>query len=312
MTPRAPLFSVVMPAYNAAATIDAAVASVLRQTVRDFELIVVDDGSTDDTGERVRRLQADGRVTLLEQLNAGPAAARNAGIAVARAPIVSVIDSDDLWLPTYLEVMGSTLADDPGAGFAYTDAWVFDETHRLVGRQTAMAGQRPPHPVPADPKAFLLELLDRNFIYTSTSIRRDVLDAVGGYDERFLYGEDYELWVRIVGAKRNAVRVPGNLAVHRTRPSSLTSDVRRFYEGICEVYGAIAQEHDLDPAERAVALRRLESWRREVARLDERGPNVLLRTAARRTRSRLFSHRRWMKHLPPAVADALRHSGLTE
>jgi glycosyltransferase involved in cell wall biosynthesis len=310
MTPRTPLFSVIMPAYDAGATIDAAVTSVLRQTVRDFELIIVDDGSTDDTRERVQRLQADERVALLEQANAGPAAARNAGIAVARAPIVSVIDSDDLWLPTYLEVMGCALANDPEAGFAYTDAWVFDETHRLVGRRSAMSGQRPPHPVPTDPNAFLIELLDRNFIYTSTSIPRNVLTAVGGYDERLLYGEDYELWVRIVGTRRNAVRVPGNLAVHRTRPSSLTSDVRRFYEGICQVYATIAQEHDLEPAEHAVALKRLDWWRREVARLDEPSPAVQFRTGARRTRSLMLSRRRWLKHPPPAVADALRQCGI--
>jgi glycosyltransferase involved in cell wall biosynthesis len=304
-------FSVVMPAYDAAATIDAAIVSVLRQTVRDFELIVVDDGSTDGTLDRVRLLQADGRVTLLEQANSGPAAARNAGIAVARAPIVSVIDSDDLWLPTYLEVMGSALNRDPRAGFAYTDAWVLDDARGLVARRTAMSGQRPPSPTPPDPKRFLLELLDRNFVYTSASIPREVLVEVGGYDERFRYGEDFELWLRIVESGRHAIRVSGDLAIHRTSPSSLTADVRRFYEGICVVYATIAREHQLDPEEEAVALRRLAWWHLQLARLDDRSRRAHLVAFARRARALLRSHRQWLKHPPSVVAETLENCGIT-
>jgi glycosyltransferase involved in cell wall biosynthesis len=307
-----PQFSVLMPAHDAAATIDAAIVSVLRQTVRDFELIVIDDGSTDDTVERVRRLQTDRRVMLLEQPNAGPAAARNAGIAVSRAPIVSVIDSDDLWLPTYLEIMGSALQRDPRAGFAYTDAWVLDDARCLVARETAMSGQRPPSPVPTDPKDFLLELLDRNFVYTSASIPRNVLAEVGGYDERFRYGEDFELWLRIIESGRHAVRVSGDLGVHRTRTSSLTSDVRRFYQGICEVYGAIAREHKLDAEERAIALRRVDSWSQQLARLDDPSGRARLLAAAKQTRALMRSRRQWLKHPPAVVAQTLENCGITK
>ena len=300
-----------MPAYNAATTIAAAVTSVLRQTVKDFELIVVDDGSSDDTFERLSPLQADARLTVIQQPNRGPAAARNAGIDASGAPIVSVIDSDDLWLPTYLEVMGTALARDPAAGFAYTDAWIFDETHHLVARRTAMSGQRPPNPPPSDSRAFLLELLDRNFVYTSASVPRKVLSDVGFYDERFRYGEDFELWLRIIESERHAVRVSGDLAIHRIRSSSLTSDVRSFYEGICDVYATIADEHALDPVARAVVLKRLAVWRREVVRLDERSRSARLIAAARLVRDAILSHRRWLKHPPHAVAETLDRCGIT-
>jgi len=94
-----------MPAYNAGRTIEAAVKSVLRQTMTNFELIVIDDGSRDDTVDRLSAFRDDPRVKVLHQANAGPSAARNAAIEVASAPVVSVIDSDDLWVPTYLEAM---------------------------------------------------------------------------------------------------------------------------------------------------------------------------------------------------------------
>src|SRR5437016_179026 len=112
MTGRDPTFSVVMPALNAETTIGAAIRSVLAQTRTDFELLVVDDGSTDNTIDEVRRV-ADPRVRLLALKHRGVAVARNYAISEARARFVSMLDSDDLWLPSYLEVMGAALAGNP-------------------------------------------------------------------------------------------------------------------------------------------------------------------------------------------------------
>src|SRR4051794_19536973 len=100
-----------MPAYNTGDFVGMAIGSVLRQTCGDFELIVVDDGSTDDTAERVRRC-ADARVRLIQQTNRGPAAARNTAIRAACGAYVSMLDSDDLWLPSYLESMGRAFENE--------------------------------------------------------------------------------------------------------------------------------------------------------------------------------------------------------
>jgi GT2 family glycosyltransferase len=205
-----------------------------------------------------------------------------------------------------LEVMGSALARDPRAGFAYTDAWILDSARSRVARKTAMSGQRPPNPPPNDRHDFLLELLDRNFVYTSTTIPRRVVTEVGGYDERFRYGEDFELWVRIIESGRHAVRVSGNLAIHRISPSSLTSDLRRYYQGISDVYRTMVIEHDLDPAGRAVAMRRQAWWSRQRALLDDRRPRARLVAAARRAREPLRASRRWLKHPPSVVVETLQ------
>ena len=95
----APLVTVVVPAFNAAATIEPTIRSILAQTLSDLEVIVVDDGSHDDTVGVVRRIEAQCPVKLVQRENGGPSAARNSGLEVARGRFVSVLDSDDLWLP---------------------------------------------------------------------------------------------------------------------------------------------------------------------------------------------------------------------
>ena len=139
-------FTVVMAARDTRATVGPAIRSVLAQTCGDFELVVVDDGSRDGTPDVVRGFLGDERVRLLELGHGGAAAARAAGIAAGTAPLVSMCDSDDLWMPGYLSEMGAALEGDPGASFAYTDAWYLDDGTRRVRRASAMAYQRPPGP----------------------------------------------------------------------------------------------------------------------------------------------------------------------
>ena len=115
-----PLFSVVIPTFDRANLVRRAIASVLAQTIEDFEIIVVDDGSTDNTGEVVRAF-GDPRIQLVRLTeNRGPAAARNAGIAAARGELISLLDSDDEYLPTFLERTHATLAQtDSRVGFCW-------------------------------------------------------------------------------------------------------------------------------------------------------------------------------------------------
>ncbi len=195
----APRFSVIIAAYNAERTVAAAVRAALAQTVGDLEVIVVDDGSQDRTAAVVQQL-GDPRVQLLSQVNKGPAVARNLAIGESHGTYLSFLDSDDLWLPRYLELAGAALDRTERAGFAYTDAYVFDPVSGRVRRETAMQPFKPPIPPPADSEGFLLELLRRNFVYGSATVPRHVLDEVGGWNTSRVQAEDYELWLRILAA----------------------------------------------------------------------------------------------------------------
>jgi glycosyltransferase involved in cell wall biosynthesis len=252
-----PTFTVVMPAYNAAATIGSAISSLLGQTYESFELIVVDDGSTDDTADKVHPFEADGRVWMLRQRNSGLAASRNEAISRARGRLISMLDSDDLWLPTYLESMKTALDDDPGASFAYTDAWIIEDATKRVHKATAMAHQEPPAAAPAEPELLLRELLRRNFVFTSATVRRSALDEVGPFDLRLRAAEDYELWLRLASRGHRAVRSQGTQAVYRIRANSLSRNELLMTKSLCRVFKVVDEEYELSPENRAVAQRRL-------------------------------------------------------
>lgn len=245
-----------MAAYNAADTIVSAIRSVLAQTRGDFELIVVDDGSTDDTAVLVQSLQSDSRVRLLRQANLGLAVARNAGVRESHGPLVSILDSDDLWLPGYLEAMARALDADPDAGFAYTDAWVLDDLTRRVQRASAMAYQDPPETPPSDPEELLAELIRRNFVFTSATVRRQVLEEVGRYRESLVAAEDYELWLRIAAHGYRAARAPGLLAVYRKRAGTLSTKELLMARSHQEVFQVVAEEYEVPERIRALARAR--------------------------------------------------------
>ena len=298
-----------MPAHNTGALIADAIRSVMGQTCQDFELIVVDDGSTDDTAARVRAFDGDPRIRLIQQPNRGPSAARNAGIARAHGEYVAMLDSDDIWLPQYLELMAAALDSDPAAGLAYTDAWVLDERTRRIRRTTMMHYQRPPAHPPADPQRFLRLLLDRNFVYTSVTVRRSVLGAVGGFDERLWAGEDWELWLRVVAAGHRPLRAADVLAIHRLRPGSLSADLPRMIEGVCEVYRIIEHEWDTTGAVRELARRKRALWERRLELHRDphvgRTPVELAAELARNLKQMMLGRRLWLADVPAELAATL-------
>jgi glycosyltransferase involved in cell wall biosynthesis len=244
-TESSPTFSVVVPAYNAAPTIGAAIESVLAQTRDDFEIIVVDDGSTDDTAARVEPYLRDQRVRLIVQPNGGQASARNAAIATASGEYASLLDSDDLWLPQYLELMGGRLDDEPVAAVAYTDAWVLDDRTRRVARTTVLTPWHPPA-VPTDPAAFFRALLEfGNFVFVGATIRRAVFDDVGLFRLGVEGSEDYEMWLRIAARGYGFVRVDSPLAIYRRSPGQWTSDPGATERSGSEVLRIVAEEYDV-------------------------------------------------------------------
>ena len=291
--------TVVMAAYNSAGTIGQAIGSVLLQTREDWELVVVDDGSTDDTAA-IASSFGDERIRIVRRQNGGPAAARNAGIAAARTPLVSMLDSDDLWLPGYLETMTSILAANPDAVLAYTDAWVIDDEKGRVRKTTEMTYQRPPVPPPTMPRAFLVELLKRNFIYNSVTVRREALVETGGYDERLRTSEDWELWLRLAALGRPCLRSPAALAVHRDRRGSLTTDLDELQRSDQAVYRIVQEDWETDGEIRALARQLAAEGRGGRSRLD-----VSLARLVRPVRRRLQKWTLWHRRPPTEIARLL-------
>lgn len=216
-----PAISVVIPAYNAAGTLMRAVASVLAQTRKADEIIVVDDASTDDTVAVAAAIAAVKLVRL--PLRHGAAAARNAGIAAAAGSWIAFLDADDVWLPEKLEWQAPAMTD--GASM------VFCASEEFAADGASLGDTFRGRPVVAGSGAWR-ELLRRNFVATPTVMApRELLMENGGFDESLSVGEDQDMWIRL--ALRGALAyVPQTLVQVYVQRGSLSlyrrSDQSRF------------------------------------------------------------------------------------
>lgn len=299
-----PTFSVIMPAYNAAKTIHSAISSVLAQTCENWELIIVDDGSRDNTLEVVRRFD-DARVYILSCNHGGPAGTRNAGIRVARGKYVCLLDSDDLWLPTYLATMYAALEQETGAAMAYGDAWIMDDVTRRIGRLTAMMLTDPPIPPPSRPLEFLIALLQRNFVFVSATVLRSALLSVGGFDASLARAEDYDLWLRLAARGYRAVRSEGVHAIYRRRRNSLSSDRELMLMESARVYRKFVLDDTLPAAVRDLAATRETEVATILARRRTiRGRLEIGRGRLGNLRAKVSWRRHWLPNSPEEIATA--------
>jgi glycosyltransferase involved in cell wall biosynthesis len=227
--PPEPPVSVVIPAYNRAATIGAAIESVLRQTWTDFELVVVDDGSTDGTLEAAAAVR-DPRLRLVANpTNTGAAGARNAGVAQARGTWIAFQDSDDEWLPLKLEKQMARLAANPAFVGAYCGLLTIGRLDPRPGERTHL--RYVPHAsMPVTEGDILAPLLERNMISTQTLVvRRDVFLELGGFDESTTPIEDWDFVLRL--AHRGPIAFVDEPLVHqRFSPNSITRWAKRRRE----------------------------------------------------------------------------------
>jgi len=190
-----PLFSVIVPLYNKRLYIRRCIESILRQTVQDFEINVVDDGSTDGSGDVVRSI-ADSRVRVIVQANQGVGAARNRGITEATGQLVAFLDADDEWHPSFLEAVKNLHLAYPQAGILATGyRRCFGRGHRF-DREVTLAH------APSSPQCLVSEYLRiaalGPFVTSSSSaIRNHVFEDVGVFLEGEPFGEDREFWLRI-------------------------------------------------------------------------------------------------------------------
>jgi len=216
-----PRVTVVIPTYNRARFIAEAIKSVLEQTFRDFELIVVDDGSTDDTAAVVSRF-TDPRLRYVYQTNQERSAARNHGIRLAQGEYVAFLDSDDVWLPAKLEYQVALLDARPAVGLAYTGAYIFEDQLTFTEQRPRWRGQVL--------KALLME---DNVVCGSGAtplVRRACFARVGGFDETAsIYGvEDWDMWVRLATAGYEFDFVSQPLARCRVHGTNTQKDAEKM------------------------------------------------------------------------------------
>lgn len=245
------LVSVIIPAYNAAAHIGAALESVFAQTFKDFEVIVVNDGSPDhEQLQSVIQPYLD-RIIYLSQQNRGPSAARNLAIQRAHGEWLAFLDSDDTWLPEYLSAQTGLLQADPSLDMIYCDA-------TLVG-DSAAAGKTFMDICPSSGPVTLESLVVEQVqvITSGTVVRRQKVVAAGLFDERFRCAEDHDLWLRIAYSG-------GKIAYHRkvllrrlVRPGSLSFTPGNLIAGQVEVLKKLSRELALAPEVSSIVAAKL-------------------------------------------------------
>jgi teichuronic acid biosynthesis glycosyltransferase TuaG len=213
-----PLVSVIVPTYNYAHFIGETLECVRAQTCPDWECIVVDDGSTDNTATIVGEFAArDRRIEYVFQENGKQGKARNTAIAHARAPLLAFLDADDLWEPNKLALQLRAL-EETGADIVYSDGTIFGgaENHNFSFKvRTGLT---------AGPAMLNFLLLHNTVPLASVLMRRSVLDAVGGFEEglEFQACEDYELWLKAAKAGAVFLGLPDKLVRYRRHQNAST------------------------------------------------------------------------------------------
>ena len=223
--PSTPRVSVVMPIHNAASVLPQTLRSLQQQSLTDWELIAVDDGSTDGSAAIVSDLaRQDARIQLLCQSNAGVSLSRNRGVAASRAPLIAFLDADDLWHPDKLQQHVARHEHDPGLGVSFARV----EFLTPSGRPTGQVASQPRSPL--RPATFLYE----NPTTTTSNwvLRREVFEAVGGFVAAMSYSEDLEWLLRVACQGRWRIDpLDRVLTYYRTSDGGLSASLERMDRG---------------------------------------------------------------------------------
>lgn len=211
-----PKFSVIIPAYNCEKFIAETIESVFNQTYLDFEIIVIDDGSTDRTKSLINQYLSD-KIIYIFQENQGVSIARNRGIDIAKGEYIAFLDCDDLWLPEKLEKQLELLEKKPQIALVFSDCYIIDSAGSIL-RRSFDKGNPPRGEV-------FNELFMENFIPLPTVvIRKKVFERIGGFDARFSIAADYHLLLRVAESfKIDFIDTP--LAKYRIHQSNISQNV---------------------------------------------------------------------------------------
>ncbi len=239
------LVSVIIPAYNAADSISAALDSVFAQTFSDFEVLVINDGSPDTESLEQALQPYMGRIVYLKQSNKGPGAARNAGILQMRGKYAAFLDSDDVWLPTHLATQLRILAGDPTLDLVYADSILMED-----GSAVGHAFGREPQLESVTFEALLAETCN---VGTSSAVAsRESLMAAGMFDERFKCCEDFDLWLRMSFRGARMKYDPAVHLYHNLSRGSLSGNRHVMKRARIEVYGKAASTLPVSEQQRSL------------------------------------------------------------
>ncbi|NES22061.1 MAG: glycosyltransferase [Symploca sp. SIO3E6] len=219
-----PKVSVVIPAYNSMAYLPETVDSVFQQTFTDFEVLIVDDGSSDGVQQWATGL-VDPRVKFISQANQGVSVARNTGIAQAQGEYIALLDSDDLWEPTKLDKQVRCLDDNPQVGLVHSWIAFIDEHSQPTGRLLISSAEGD----------VWQQLVERNLIpCCSVMARRCCFETTRGFDPNLRSAEDWDLWIRIAAHYPFAL-IKQPLAYYRLLPTSKSKNCQLVEKSLTQI-----------------------------------------------------------------------------
>lgn len=271
-----PQFTIVVPAYDAEATLAETLDAVIAQTADDWECVVVDDGSADGTLTLAHEYSArEPRICVISQGNRGTGGAYNTGVRAATGEWVTVCSADDVLMPGLLESMRQLISDGTAADIVSCNGyyWYPDGSRTLV----YSVGSR---------SSWTLEVLfERCFFSVGACFKRELFDTVGGYRED-IFGEDYDFWLRAMagGARHAYLDMP--LALHRISDTQKTASLERAYESDIRSIEAVLECAALTSSQREAGERAIAHRRRLIAEV--RRPRSIA-TRIRRIMRRLLS-----------------------
>jgi len=270
-----PQFSIVVPAYNASDTLAETLEAVISQECSDWECIVVDDGSTDNTRAIADGFAArDARFRAVSQENRGTGGAYTTGVREAAGDWITICSADDALLPTHLRVMADAIADNPTADIVSCNGYFYYED----GRQTPVY----PDGVEDSVRSWTVEnLLERCFFSVGACYRRKWFDTVGGYAED-VFGEDYDFWLRTMACGATHLYIPARLALHRVTATQKSADHRKAYESDIRSITTLLGSDTLDGRQRRAARAGIRLRRRLISEIGR--PVSLKRRVGRRIR----------------------------
>ncbi|MBP7610824.1 MAG: glycosyltransferase family 2 protein [Steroidobacteraceae bacterium] len=232
--PSKPSVSVIIPAHNCSAFVGRAVASVVTQEFGDWEAIVIDDASTDDTWAACNALEPDPRVHLLQNPeNLGTAGTRNRGLAAARGNYIALLDSDDRWYPNFLSTQLQVLNSRPEVHCVCSDFDLINEHDVITFASSARFSYDPSHPLQHHNLASLWNS-SGNVIPSTFVAERDVFEMVGGFQKG--YFEDVNFWLRLGAAGFDIFETPAVLASYRLHSGQKTKNAERMRVARAEAY----------------------------------------------------------------------------